>query len=160
MTARSTASEETAFYEQTWDLSYRHALGDTAGRFLRGLKAREFMGRKCPKCERVILPARSFCDRCHVETTDWSTAEPRGELMMFTIVYEQFKGLPEPPYAIGYVLLEGADTAILGYLRGVPLEDARVAADALRVGTAMEARFVDEPRGSVLDYWFEPSSRR
>jgi len=146
-----------AFHDQTWDLSYRHALGETVGRFLGGLADGRLLGRRCPGCSRVLLPARAFCDRCHLDTTDWVDVEPRGELAMFTIVNEPFRNMPTPPYVIAYALLDGADTALLGYLRGVDLTDLAAATTAIRVGLPVRVVFADEPTGRVTDYWFEPA---
>lgn len=144
-----------AFYEQTWDLSYRHALGETTGRFLAALGEGKLLGRRCPKCERVLVPARSFCDRCNRATEDWVQVGPAGTIEMFTIVYEPFKGLPEPPYALVYATPDGASTALVGYLKGLDLHDTDAAVKALAIGRRIQTRFSDEPRGTVLDYWFE-----
>jgi uncharacterized OB-fold protein len=80
---------------------------------------------------------------------------PRGKIEAFTIVYEEFKTLPDPPYAFGYVLLEGADTAIGGFFRGVDLRDPAKAAQQLKLGTRVITRFAEQRTGSVLDFWFE-----
>ncbi|MCG3774682.1 MAG: hypothetical protein JW395_1506 [Nitrospira sp.] len=143
------------FYDQTWDLAYRHALGGTASRFLGGLAEGRLYGRLCPQCLRTLVPARSFCDRCHAETTDWVEVSNRGVIEMFTIVYEPFRGLPEPPYALAYVTPDGADTALVGYVRGVDLSDEQLAVEALRIGTRARIVFSETPLGSVTDYWFE-----
>ena len=154
-----TTDHAPAVYEQTWDLAYRHALGETTGRFLAGLAEGRILGRRCPACERVLTPARSFCDRCHRETTDWVEVQPEGTIEMFTIVYEPFKGLPEPPYALAYVTLDGADTALVGYVRGLALDDADAAVKELAIGRRVRCRFADEPTGTVADYWFELEPR-
>jgi uncharacterized OB-fold protein len=148
------------FYEQVWDLAYRHALGETTSRFLAGLAERKLFGRRCPSCERVLVPARSFCDRCHVATGDWKEVANLGRIEMFTIVYEPFKGLPPPPYALAYATLDGADTALVGYVRGVDLSDQASAIKALAIGTRIKVVFSDEPKGTVADYWFEPADPR
>lgn len=145
-----------AFYEQTWDLSYRHALGETTGRFLAGLKEGRLLGRRCDGCQRVLVPPRSYCDRCYRPTDDtWVDVGPGGRIEMFTIVCEPFRGLPEPPYAIVYVTPDGADTALVGYVKGQDLSDMDQAVQALRVGRRVTTRFTDEPTGTVADYWFE-----
>jgi uncharacterized OB-fold protein len=143
------------FYEQTWDLSYRHALGETTSAFLGALAERRILGRRCPACGRVLVPARSFCDRDHVDTTDWVEVAGTGTIEMFTIVYEPFRNLPAPPYALAYVTLDGADTALVGYVRGLDLTDRDAAVAALAIGTRVEVRFADEPQGTAADYWFE-----
>lgn len=143
------------FYEQTWDLRYRHALGETTSRFLAGLTQHRLFGRHCPSCERVLVPARSFCDRCHVTTGDWVEVANEGRIEMFTIVYEPFKGLPEPPYALAYATPDGADTALVGYVRGVDLSDQDAAVKALAIGQRVTVKFSDDPAGTAADYWFE-----
>jgi hypothetical protein len=143
------------FYEQTWDLSYRHALGGTTSRFLGALAEGKILGRRCPACGRVLVPARSFCDRDHCDTADWVEVGTRGVIEMFTVVYEPFRNLPAPPYALAYVTLEGADTALVGYVRGLDLTDQDKAVRALAIGTPVVVKFSDEPRGTAADYWFE-----
>lgn len=151
---------EPAFFEQTWDLSYRHALGTTVGGFLAGLRDKKLYGRRCPTCTRVLFPARSFCDRCHVETEEWVEVGHQGVLEMFTIVYEPFPGMRvKPPYVLAYATLEGADTAVVGYLNGLDLSDVSVASKQLTTGTPIEVRFADEPQGQVTDFWFEVRKR-
>jgi uncharacterized protein len=73
----------------------------------------------------------------------------------FTIVYEEFNGLPPPPYAFGYVLLDRADTAIGGFFKGVDLSDPARAAEELKVGARVVTRFAEKRVGDVLDFWFE-----
>lgn len=145
------------FYEQTWDLSYRHALGETTSRFLHGLTEGKILGRRATD-GRVLVPARSYDDRTHTATGEWVEVGTTGTIEMFTVVYEPFKGLPKPPYALAYVLLEGADTALVGYVRGLDLEDQDAAVRSLAIGTKVEVRFAEEPTGTAADYWFEPSS--
>jgi uncharacterized protein len=148
------------FYEQTWDLSYRHALGDTTSVFLGALTEGRILGRRCPACERVLVPARSFCDRDHADTADWVEVANDGVIEMFTIVYEPFRNLPAPPYALAYVTLDGADTALVGYVRGVDLSDKDAAVAALGIGTRVEVRFAEKPTGTAADYWFELPTKR
>jgi uncharacterized OB-fold protein len=145
-----------SFHEQTWDLAYRHALGATTSAFLQGLSDGRVLGRRCDTCERILVPARSFCDRCHVDTGQWFEVGTEGAVEMFTVVYEAFRGLPEPPYALAYVTLDGADTALPAYVRGLDLTDAGAVAAALAIGTRVRVAFADEPVGTVSDYWFEP----
>lgn len=150
------ASSEPVFFEQTWDLSYRHALGATVGTFLEGLRSGKLLGRRCPVCSRVLFPARSFCDRDHVATEEWVEVGHQGVLEMFTIVYEPFPGMRvPPPYVLAYALLDGADTAVVGYVKGLDLSDVDAAARTLSTGTPLDVKFADEPQGQVTDFWFE-----
>ena len=158
-TAATPVSEpkaESTFHEQTWDLAYRHALGATTSAFLQGLSEGRVLGRRCDSCDRILVPARSFCDRCHVSTGQWFEVGTEGVVEMFTVVYEPFRGLPEPPYALAYVTLDGADTALPAYVKGVDLSDSDAAVARLAIGTRLRVAFADEPAGTVTDYWFEP----
>ena len=74
---------------------------------------------------------------------------------MFTVVYEAFRGLPSPPYALAYVLLDGADTALVGYVKGLNLNDREKAIRALAIGTRTVVCFSETPSGTAADYWFE-----
>ena len=74
---------------------------------------------------------------------------------MFTIVCEPFKGLPEPPYALAYATLDGAGTALIGYVKGLELTDTAAAASRLAIGRRVVTRFSEAPRGIATDYWFE-----
>jgi len=139
-----------------WDLHYEHSIGPTASRFFNEIEAnKKIMGKKCPSCDRVLLPPRSFCDRCYVETTDWVEIGGQGVIEAFTLVYQAFKGLPDPPYALAYVLLDGADTAMAGFIRGLDLSDHRQALSKINIGRRVKVAFAEERKGSVLDFWFE-----
>ena len=150
-------SQEGRTIQAHWDLHYEHAIGPTASRFYDGIQAdSKILGKKCPQCTRVLLPPRSFCDRCFKETSDWVQVGPEGTIEAFTIVYQAFKNLPEPPYALAYVLLDGADTAMAGFLRGIELEDPKQAVPRMGIGKRVKVHFAKERTGSVLDFWYEP----
>jgi uncharacterized OB-fold protein len=145
---------------ERWDLTYRHSAGLVGSEFFRSLEEEgRLRGRRCPKCERVLMPPRPFCDRCYTDTTEWVDVADTGVLETFTIVYSKFAGLPDPPYVIAYALLDGADTAILNYVRGVDLGDVDASVAALAPGTRVRAVFAprEERQGRITDFWFEPS---
>ncbi len=145
---------------ERWDLTYRHAPGPVVGEFYRRLRDDGvLLGRRCPECRRVLLPPRAFCDRCYRDTEGWVEVGREGTVEAFTVVYQPFQGLPEPPYAIAYVRLAGADTAILNYVRGVDLADPEGAAGRLAIGTPVRVVLAPERRGRILDFWFEPVAR-
>src|SRR5690606_24280547 len=98
---------------------------------------------------------RAFSDQSLEPTKDWVEVGPGGKIAAFTIVYEPFQNLPPPPYAFGYVLLDNADTAIGGYFKGIDLRDPAKAAAILAIGTRVVAKFADERKGDVSDFWFE-----
>ncbi|CAN5736811.1 Zn-ribbon domain-containing OB-fold protein [soil metagenome] len=145
---------------EEWNITYNHALGETASWFYVQIRDNaKIFGRKCGETGRVLVPPRAFSDQTLEPTTDWVEVGPGGRIETFTMVYEEFNGLPPPPYAFGYVMLDGADTAIAGFFKGVDLTDQPKAAEALKVGTRVNTKFAEKRIGDVLDFWFEPVAK-
>lgn len=141
---------------ETWNITYRHALGETASFFFANIRDnKKLYGRRCGQSGRVLAPPRAFSDQTLTPTTEWVEIGPGGVIEAFTIVYEEFQNLPPPPYAFGYVMLDQADTAIGGFFRGLDFADAATAAERLKIGTRVTTRFADQRVGDVLDFWFE-----
>jgi uncharacterized protein len=145
---------------ETWNITYRHALGETASFFFANIRDnKKIYGRRCGHTGRVLAPPRAFSDQSLKPTTEWVEIGPGGVIEAFTMVYEEFQGLPPPPYAFGYVRLDSADTGIGGFFRGVDLSDPPSAAQTLAIGTRVTTIFAEKRTGDVLDFWFElPSS--
>jgi uncharacterized OB-fold protein len=142
--------------QETWNITYTHALGETASWFYAQIRDHaKIFGRRCAGTGKVLVPPRAFSDETLQPTTEWVEVGPGGVIEAFTMVYEQFNNLPPPPYAFGYVLLDGADTAIGGYFKGVDLTDPAQAAIRLAIGTRVITRFAEKRTGDVLDFWFE-----
>jgi uncharacterized protein len=142
--------------QEKWNITYNHALGETASWFFVQLRDHAKMyGKRCAKSGRVLVPPRAFSDQTLQPTTDWVEVGPGGRIEAFTIVYRAFQGLPPPPYAFGYVMPDGADTAIGGFFRGVDLSDPAKAGAALKIGTRVVTRYADDRKGDMLDFWFE-----
>jgi len=151
--------EESAVLEGRIELPYRWVMGPSATRFFRELKDnRRIMGTRCPKCKRVLVPARGFCPRCFVETTDWVEVSDKGRLRTYCITYYSFPGQPrEPPYAVGIIDLDGADTGMTHYVGGVDLSDVEKAAREIRVGMRVQAVWKEKREGNIHDIeYFKP----
>jgi uncharacterized OB-fold protein len=141
---------------EQWNITYKHALGETASHFFQQLRDnKKLFGRRDAKSGRVLVPPRAFSDETLEPTREWVEVGPEGQIECFTIVYAAFRDLPDPPYAFGYVLLKNADTAIGGYFKGIDLSDSDAAAAKLKVGTQVITRFAEQRKGDVLDFWFE-----
>jgi uncharacterized OB-fold protein len=141
---------------ETWNITYRHALGETASFFFANIRDnKKIYGRRCGHTGRVLAPPRAFSDQSLKPTTEWVEIGPGGVIEAFTMVYEEFQNLPPPPYAFGYVRLDHADTGIGGFFRGVDLSDPAAAAQKLAIGTRVTTHFAEKRTGDVLDFWFE-----
>lgn len=139
------------------EMEFSYAAGKTGSAFFRALKdKKEILGRKCPECERILLPPRSFCERCFTETTEWVGVGCGGTVQAFTVVYEKFEGLPEPPYAIAYVLLDGASTSMANFVKGIDLSDTEKALRHIKIGRRVRVVFKRKREGRITDFWYEP----
>jgi uncharacterized OB-fold protein len=141
-----------------WDIEYEYAAGDTASRFLTELRDNEqILGRKCLDCGRVLVPPRSFCEQCFCDTKEWVNVGPSGVIEASTIVPNDLGSGPEAPYAIAYVKLDGADTAMVNLIEGPDLSEVEAAAAKLSIGTRVKAVFepADEREARITDFHFE-----
>jgi len=132
------------------NLSFKYAAGEAASRFLIALRdEKKILGARCPSCQRVLVPARSFCPRCFVETSGWIEVGPAGTVIAFA---------PLSPLPLGEGLgvrvafalihLDGADTALAHFIGEV---------DSPRIGLRVIAVFAESRRGHILDIaYFKP----
>jgi len=65
---------------------------------------------------------------------------------------EKWPGNPDPPFAVAFVKLDGADTAMLNYVIGVDFSDLEKAADSLKIGTRVRVIFNEEREGKITDF--------
>jgi len=141
-----------------WDITYTHDMGPVVTEFYEKLAGDRIFGRHCPKCDRVLVPPRSFCDRDFTDTDGWVEVGRSGVIETFTVVFQKFRGLPDPPYCIAYVRLDGADTSILNFVKVPGLDDAEAVRAKIRVGQRVKAVFAPAASrtGRITDFWFEP----
>lgn len=146
-----TTKPEPLLIDATWHIPYRHAAGPHAARFFEGLREGRILGVRCTSCRKVLVPPRSFCEACFADTGEWVPVATEGTVLTATIQYEAFPGLPQPPYAVGLVKLDGADTALLAFLGGVPLHDSEAALARIGVGKRVKAVWREPREGRITD---------
>lgn len=138
-----------------WHFDYTYFAGRAASRFFVELRDnRRVMGVRCPSCERVLVPARAFCDACFERTTDWVEVGPGGTIETFTIITAAFPGLPPPPVVMAYVTPDGADTALVNLVTGLDVDDVEAAAAMLQTQPRVTIDIADEPVGRITDLTF------
>ena len=154
-----TAEHPNAVIEH-WDIVYTHDKGPIVTEFYERLAENKILGRHCPKCERVLLPPRAFCDRDFADTDTWVEVGQKGIIETFTVVFQKFRGLPDPPYCIAYVRLDGADTSILNFVKVPGLVDAEAVRNKIKVRQKVKVVFAakDQRTGRITDFWFEPEA--
>lgn len=131
------------------NLSFNYAAGEAASRFLIALRdEKKIWGTRCPSCQRVLVPARSFCPRCFVDTSDWIEVGPAGTLTAFASTSAPSSSVPHPS-SFALIRLDGADTALAHFIGGV---------DAPRIGMRVAAVFAESRSGHILDIaYFKPA---
>lgn len=139
-------------------LPYRFAVGPTFYRFYEGLKEEKILGNKCPKCGKVLVPARTFCPECYVDMEDWVEVSQEGEVVAWTLANYEFFGMPtEPPFIGALIKLDGADCNFLHLVGGFDLNDLDTVRSKIKPGTQVKAVWTDEKRGHMLDIkYFKP----
>ena len=71
--------------QEVWNITYRHALGETASWFYTRIRDdAQVYGRRCGKTGRVLVPPRAFSDQTLLPTTDWVKVGPGGRIEAFT----------------------------------------------------------------------------
>jgi uncharacterized protein len=140
----------------SWNFDYTYFAGETASRFFAELRDnKRILGRRCPSCQRLVIPARSYCDACYVEMGDWEPVGETGTIEAFTILTRAFPGLPEPPLVIAFVTLDGADSAVLNFVEGVNLDDQDAAGAYLFDNDRVRVVFSEKREGRITDFHFE-----
>lgn len=143
---------EPRVYESRIKVPYAWQAGETASRFLLSLKnEKKFLGKKCSKCSKVLMPPRKSCPFCFVPTADWVEVSDEGAVETFTTVRRDTGILPmAPPFVYAVIKLDGADTGLV-HLVG------EVQPGQMKEGMRVKAVFAEERTGKLLDVaYFKP----
>lgn len=133
-------------------LDYTIAAGREQSRFLRAIRERRLLGRRCPECTKVYLPPRGACPRCGVMTAEDVEVAARGTVTTWCVTHVPYEGQTlELPYVTASVLLDGADLPFYFLIQGIAAPD-------MRMGMRVEGVWADE-LGPTLDSirYFKPS---
>ena len=130
-------SEPVTTLETPIHIDYAFTAGQAQSRFLKGLTEGKFLGQRCPKCNKVYVPARGSCPTDGVATTDEVVLGNTGTVTTYCVVNVPFQGQSiELPYICALILLDGANLAFMGLLQEIP-------PDQVRMGLRVEAVWVD-----------------
>jgi uncharacterized protein len=119
-------------------LDYLYAASPEESAFYRGLNEGRIVGQRCPTCQKVYVPPRSACPADGTPTAEEVEVSQTGTITTFCIVNVPFLGQKIiPPYVSAYVLLDGADIAVLHLILGVPADEVRM---GMRVKAVWKSR--------------------
>jgi hypothetical protein len=138
-----------------WHVRYNYPVGQTGTHFFTALKERKILATRCSASGISYLPPRAYCERSFQPCDQWIEAGHTGVIEAATIVSAAFENLPTPPYAIAYVRLDGVDTAMINFVRGLDLSDVPAAGRRLLPGTRVKVVFKEQPEGRITDFHYE-----
>lgn len=136
---------------------WRYTQGVVGQRFFRELKLnKKLFGIKCPKCGRVFLPPRMYCDDCFEYTKEWMEINPRGYIDYYTVVYYDLDdNLLEEPQIVAFIRFDGVEGGLIHFVKGVDVEE-----EIDLFGLEVEPVFREERKGSITDIeYFKPVER-
>ncbi|HPL62281.1 MAG: Zn-ribbon domain-containing OB-fold protein [Syntrophales bacterium] len=139
-------------------LPYELAYGATWTRFFEGMQEKKIYGTKCPKCGKVLVPARSFCPKCFVDTDKWVEVSQEGKLTAWSYTNYRYFGQPvDPPFIGALIRLDGTDVDLLHLVGGIDLKNFDEVKRTIKNGMKVKAVWSDERKGHILDIrYFEP----
>ncbi len=153
----TTAKDNCFTVEGKLALPYQYFAGSTGSRFLISLRdEKKIKGLECKKCKKVFVPPRSTCEVCFEDISqNWVEVKNSGVVTGFTIVrYEEPHQPVKPPYILGLIKLDGADTPITHIIKGVPLTK-------MKTGLKVQAVFAKNTTATILDIdHFKPMAEK
>jgi len=132
-------------------INYKYTMGGQSKFFIEVMKNKKLFGTKCTKCGKTWMPPRTSCSDCY-EPTDWVELNQTGTINVSTIVwYTTSAFIKAVPYGIGFIKLDGAETALL---QGIFSEN--LVPSKIKKGKRVRAVFNKEREGKMTDFFFVP----
>ncbi|MBN1636459.1 MAG: Zn-ribbon domain-containing OB-fold protein [Deltaproteobacteria bacterium] len=153
--------EKRAEYDVITDevaIPYEVAYGPTWTRFFEGLKNEKIYGSKCEKCNRILVPARSYCPRCFVEIKNFIEVDQEGTVISWVLTEYEYFGMPtKPPFIGALIRLDGTDVNFLHLIGGFDLSDPDNVRKRVKNGMKVKALWNDDKKGTIMDIkYFTP----
>ncbi len=132
-------------------IDYRYTMGGQSKFFIELMNNKKLLGTKCTKCGKIWMPPRINCSECY-EPAEWVEMKQTGTIEVSTIVwYTTSAFIKAIPYGIGFIRLDGADTAMLQGIFSENLIPSKV-----KKGKKVRAVFQKEREGKMTDFFFVP----
>jgi len=132
-------------------INYRYTMGGQSKFFIELMNNKKLLGTKCTKCGKIWMPPRINCSECY-EPAEWVEMKQTGTIDVSTIVwYTTSAFIKAIPYGIGFIRLDGADTAMLQGIFSENLIPSKV-----KKGKKVRAVYQKEREGKMTDFFFVP----
>ncbi len=139
-------------------LPYNWALGPTWTKFFDGLKKGKIFGTRCKKCNKVLVPARTFCPSCYEDMEEWVELPQEGSIETWCLVnYEYYGQVKKAPYIIGQIRLDKSDCSLTHFIGGLDLSDPDKVGAKMKTVSRVKAVWSKEKHGDIYDIaYFKP----
>jgi uncharacterized OB-fold protein len=134
-------------------IDYKYTFGGQSKFFIEVMNNKKLFGTKCtnPDCGKTWMPPRINCSECY-SPAEWIEMKQTGTIEVSTIVwYTTSAFIKSVPYSIGFIKLDGADTALLQGIFSENLVPSKV-----KKGRRVRAVFSKEREGKMTDFFFVP----
>ena len=147
------------------EAKYTYSAGQAYSEFLKGLKEGVIRGVECPRCGRVFVPPRSYCEYCFQPTTRWVDLPGTGTVNTAVVSYiSTFRERLDKPEIIGVIRLDAPgyredSYEFAGLFHRLCNVDPREVVDGSIIGAKVRPRWKPESerRGDINDIeCFEP----
>lgn len=136
---------------------YRMSGGQAISRFLKELKAGRIVGRKCRRCNRILIPPRMYCEYCFRPTDEWVYVRPIGKVKTAVVSYiAATRERLREPEVVGIIeFLDAPGSGIFHRLKVKPEDVVSRKVFGLKVEAVWKPE--DERVGSINDIlYFKP----
>jgi uncharacterized OB-fold protein len=120
-------SEKPVTYVSTpVSMRYDYSIGVGMSVFMRAIREGKLLGARCPDTGKVYVPPRLTSVETASPMRELVELPDRGVVYTYCIVNIQFyEQVLDIPYAYAYIVLDGADCAIMHLVQECPVEDMR-----------------------------------
>jgi hypothetical protein len=107
-------------------IHYDYSVGAGSSTFLRAIRGGRILGARCPDTGKVYVPPRLSSVETASPMSELVELPDRGCVYTYCIVNIKFYDqVLEIPYAYAYIILDGADSAIMHLIQECPVEEIR-----------------------------------
>jgi uncharacterized OB-fold protein len=139
-------------------LEYNWSAGVAIGHFLNQLKEGKLVGRRCLKCERIMVPPRMFCEECFRTSDEWVEVKDSGTVNTYAISYlATDASRVKTPKIPAVIDLDGASEG-MGILHLIGEVDPKKVKIGMKVKAVWKPK--DQRTGDITDIkYFKPVGR-
>jgi uncharacterized OB-fold protein len=141
-----------AIMEVEASIPYELSTGPTWWQYFEEFKNEKIFATRCPRCNRVMVPAWSFCNDCFVEAKEWVELSGEGEINGWSLTNYSYFGMPkDPPFVVAQMALDGADTDFWHFIGGIDLNDMDLVTATIKIGSRVKPVWRKEKKGCIYD---------